>query len=117
MSSYKPTCVYLCERALNLAQLIRTKSQLSLARCTPLSAQERFERFFLRGIERPTMPRHIRMQQSTNPKVQAYMHPYIVKSSDAPDQLLLEIGIAPVALVTVRPVRRRLRELPHEYGH
>ena len=74
----QPTCVYLCERVLKFAQLVSTKSQLSLARCTPLSVQERSERLFLRSIERPTMSRHIRMQQSTDPRVQAYIHPYIV---------------------------------------
>ena len=41
---------------------------------------------------------------------------YVVRSQDAPDQLLLEIGIAPVALVTIRSVRRRLGQLPHEHG-
>jgi hypothetical protein len=66
----QPTCVYLCERVLKFAQLIRTKSQLSFARRTLLSVQERSERLFFWSIERPTMPRHIRVQQSTDPKVQ-----------------------------------------------
>ena len=100
---------------LKFAQLVRTKSQLSLARCTPPSIQARFERLYLRGLEHSTLPRHIPMQQYVGSRVQAYIHigPYMVELSDAPDQLLLETGIAAVAVATVRSVRRRFCELPH----
>ena len=108
------TCNYLYQRVPKSSQLVRTKSQLALARCNPLSVEERPERGFLRTVERPIMCRHIRVQQSAERKKSS--DTYVVRSQDAPDQLLLEIGIAPVALVTIRSVRRRLGQLPHEHG-
>jgi hypothetical protein len=64
------TTKYLCDRALKFPQLVRTKSQLAQTWRSPPSIQERPERVFLRPIERPAMPRHIRVQQPADPKSQ-----------------------------------------------
>ena len=114
---------YLCERILKHLQLVRAKPQLTLARREPPRVQERSERFLLCIIERPVMCRHIRVQQSANPNIESCLKKKKKKRNgqvvlvcwDEPGQFLLEIGIAAVALVAIRPVRRRLRQLPHEH--
>ena len=108
----QPTCNYLCQGVPKSSRLVHTKSQLALAQCNLPSVEEHPGQDFLPAIECPIMHRHIRVQRSAE-------HTRVLdtyQSSDAPYQFLVEIGIAPIALVTIRSVRRRLGQLPHEHG-
>jgi hypothetical protein len=59
---------WLCNRALERLQLIGAKPKLALTLCNMPGAQERSQRVLLWIIKRPTVHRHIRVQQSTNQK-------------------------------------------------
>ena len=108
----QPTCNYLCQGVPKSSQLVRTKSQLAPAQCNHPSVEERPEQDFLPAIECPIMYQHTRVQQYAE-RIRV-LNTY--ESSDAPHQFLFEIGIAPIPLITIRSVRRRLGQLPHEHG-